>query len=70
MKDNVNNYWGSAPDKGSLTGPILGPLNASTLDAIHGSHDIHARANTDNFWLSSLGSAGAVRVPSLSGNVD
>jgi glucan 1,3-beta-glucosidase len=58
MKDNVNNYFGTAPDKGSLTGPVLGTLNESTLAAIHG--DKHARQNSDNYWLSSLGSAGKV----------
>lgn len=64
MKDNVNNYFGSAPDKGSMTGPILGALNATTLAEIHGGNDVHtveSRQNTDGFWLSSLGSEGQVR---------
>jgi glucan 1,3-beta-glucosidase len=60
MKDNVNNYFGTAPDKGSLTGPVLGALNGSTLAAIHG--DKHTRQNSDSFWLSSLASAGEVSI--------
>ncbi|KAE8399665.1 pectate lyase superfamily protein-domain-containing protein [Aspergillus pseudonomiae] len=56
MKDNVHNYFGSAPDRGSLTGPVLGPLNATMELALHGT--IHARDNGDNYWLSSLGSHG------------
>ena len=58
MKDNVHNYFGSAPDRGSLTGPVLGPLNATMELALHGT--IHARDNGDNYWLSSLGSHGQV----------
>lgn len=71
MKDNVNNYWGSAPDKGSLTGPVLGPLNGSTLGSMHGGNTTTAankvaRPNSDDFWLSSLGSAGKVSISVLS----
>jgi glucan 1,3-beta-glucosidase len=64
MKDNVNNYFGVAPDKGFLTGPVLGPLNASTLAHIHGhsnasSHHSNKRQDTgDPFWLADLGSMG------------
>jgi glucan 1,3-beta-glucosidase len=51
MKDNVNNFFGTAPDKGSLTGPVLGPLNSTVLNEIH--H--HAKVNTrqtpgDGYW--------------------
>lgn len=59
MKDNTNNFWGSAPDKGSLEGPILVPINESMLDSIHGG-EIRIRQNADSYWLSSLGSAGQV----------
>jgi glucan 1,3-beta-glucosidase len=60
MKDNVNNCFGTAPDKGSLTGPVFGTLNGSTLATIHG--DKHSRQNSDSYWLSSLGSAGEVSI--------
>lgn len=61
MKDNVNNYWGTAPDKGSMTGPILGSLNASTLSDIHGNNTETRRdTNSDDYWLSSLASSGQV----------
>jgi glucan 1,3-beta-glucosidase len=64
MKNNINNYWGVAPDKGSLTGPILAPLNSSELHDLHNGSastaGINARQNSDGFWLSSLGSAGTV----------
>jgi hypothetical protein len=61
MKDNVHNYFNAAPDKGSLKGPVLGPLNGSALAAVHGSEkQIHA--TTDSYWLSSVGSAGEVRI--------
>lgn len=63
MKDNINNYFGTAPDKGSMTGPILASLNSSTLAEIHGGNGlqtIESRQNTDDFWLSSLGSDGQV----------
>ncbi|KAH6647435.1 pectate lyase superfamily protein-domain-containing protein [Truncatella angustata] len=58
MKDNVNNYWGTAPDKGSMTGPVLGSLNESALEAIHGAKQ--ERDNSDDYWLSSLGSIGSM----------
>jgi glucan 1,3-beta-glucosidase len=64
MKNNINNYWGAAPDKGSLTGPVLEPLNSSMLSVLHSSNEslahIGARQNSDGYWLSSLGSAGTV----------
>jgi glucan 1,3-beta-glucosidase len=60
MKDNVNNYWGAAPDKGSLTGPVLGPLNATTLHDMHPGRQKMARDNSDSYWLSTLGKAGSV----------
>lgn len=61
MKDNVNNFFGSAPDHGSMVGPILGPMNASAISDMHGS--LHERdSDSDDFWLSSLGSNGQVRV--------
>ncbi|KAL2827770.1 pectate lyase superfamily protein-domain-containing protein [Aspergillus cavernicola] len=52
---DVNNYFGTAPDQGSLNGPILELLNASTLAEIHGT--IETRQG-DGYWLASLGSAG------------
>ncbi|KAI1735147.1 pectate lyase superfamily protein-domain-containing protein [Xylaria scruposa] len=55
MRDNVNNYFGTAPDQGSLNGPILGPLNASTLASIHGTTETR---QDDGYWLASLGSLG------------
>lgn len=63
MKDNVNNYWGTAPDKGSMTGPVLGPLNASTLSSIHGGNmNTRRDSDSDSYWLSSLASAGEVSI--------
>jgi glucan 1,3-beta-glucosidase len=56
MRDNVNNFFGSAPDKGSMTGPILRPLNATTEVKMH---DHTRRATTDDYWLSSLGPDGS-----------
>jgi len=64
MNNNINNQFGTAPDKGSMTGPILGPLNSSALTEIHGGN-LQARLNTDDFWLSTVGSAGQV-IPTLS----
>lgn len=54
MKDNVNNFYGTAPDRGRQKGPVLGSLNATT----HGL--MEASDNTDDYWLSSMGSAGVV----------
>ncbi|PYI31826.1 pectin lyase-like protein [Aspergillus indologenus CBS 114.80] len=54
MRDNVNNFFGSAPDQGSMTGPVLTPLNATADAKMH-----HARRSTDDYWLSSLGSDGS-----------
>ncbi|KAF5855169.1 hypothetical protein ETB97_009769 [Aspergillus alliaceus] len=56
MKDNVHNYFGSAPDHGSLTGPVLGPLNATILSSLQNT--LTAQYNGDGYWLSSLGSKG------------
>ena len=60
MQDNVNNYFGTAPDHGSLTGPVLGQTNVTR----HGTLRL-TEATADDYWLSSLGSAGQV---SLSGS--
>ncbi|OOF92665.1 glycoside hydrolase family 55 protein, partial [Aspergillus carbonarius ITEM 5010] len=54
MKDNVNNFYGTAPDRGRQKGPVLGSLNATT----HGL--MEASDNTDDYWLSSMGSAGVM----------
>lgn len=35
----MNNQYGTAPDKGTLKGPILEPLNASEYNTIHTIHD-------------------------------
>lgn len=59
MKDNVNNYFGTAPDHGSMKGPVLESLNSSMLVEIHGGK-LQGRANSDDYWLSTLGSAGQV----------
>ena len=59
MRDNVNNYWGTAPDKGSMKGPVLGHLNSSEVAAVH--KDVVNLTNSDDYWLSTLGSAGMVR---------
>ncbi|KAJ5201484.1 uncharacterized protein N7498_006147 [Penicillium cinerascens] len=57
MKDNVNNFFGSAPDHGSMAGPVLGPMNSSMITDMHGS--IHTRdSDSDDYWLSNLGSKG------------
>lgn len=59
MKDNVKNYFGTAPDKGSLNGPILGQLDSKTLSEIHHNSTYHAReSGGDGYWLSTLGSLG------------
>jgi hypothetical protein len=59
MRDNVNNYFGTAPDRGSMTGPVLVSANSSGPSSNHSM--IHARSNTDDYWLSSMGSEGKVR---------
>jgi hypothetical protein len=58
MKDNVNNYFGTAPDRGSMIGPVLGSINST--DSLFNNSRIHPRSNTDNYWLSSMGSEGKV----------
>jgi hypothetical protein len=58
MKDNVNNYFGSAPDRGSMKGPVLAPLNSTQLHNMHTK--IQSRSNTDDYWLSTMGSEGQV----------
>jgi hypothetical protein len=35
MKSNVNNQWGTAPDKGLFDGPILGPISPEDQSKIH-----------------------------------
>ncbi|KAI0103923.1 pectate lyase superfamily protein-domain-containing protein [Nemania sp. FL0031] len=55
MKDNVNNYWKSAPDKGTMNGPVLGSSNSSRIQGPNAAAD-----NSDSYWLSSLGSAGSM----------
>ncbi|KAI0410472.1 pectate lyase superfamily protein-domain-containing protein [Xylaria grammica] len=55
MKDNVNNYWKSAPDKGTMNGPVLASSNGSRVQAPKVTTD-----NSDDYWLSSLGSAGSM----------
>ncbi|KAI3333006.1 pectate lyase superfamily protein-domain-containing protein [Ustulina deusta] len=55
IRQDVNNYFGTAPDRGSLNGPILGPLNASALARIHGATETR---QDDGYWLASLGSLG------------
>lgn len=35
MKSNVNNQWGTAPDRGLFTGPILGPIPPEDRSKIH-----------------------------------
>lgn len=69
MKDNINNFWGTAPDKGSLAGPVLGPLNSTMLDDIHGGRKEARQDNSDDYWLSSLGSLGSVGSFSLRAQV-
>lgn len=39
MRDNVNNQYGTAPDKGTLQGPVLEAINASQYNIIHTTHD-------------------------------
>ncbi|KAI1076806.1 pectin lyase-like protein [Whalleya microplaca] len=66
MKNNINNREGTAPDKGVLTGPVLGPLNASILQAIHGGHhedssQAQKRQNTNcDSWICQLASKGGM----------
>ena len=63
MENNINNFFGTALDKGSMTGPILEPLDESTMDKISWTNQtLETRANTEDFWLSSLGSAGQVSI--------
>jgi hypothetical protein len=71
MKDNINNYFGSAPDAGVLAGPVLTPLNNSMLSEIHIVSNSSAPSSTtgettkekragDGYWLSTAGTAGKV----------
>jgi hypothetical protein len=65
MVNPILNGYDAVPDKGSLTGPILASLNTSELFDLHNGSastaGINTRQNSDNFWLSSLASAGTVR---------
>lgn len=63
MKSNVNNHFGTAPDKGSMNGPVLGLGNATTMSELHGV--VVQADNSDDYWLSSYGSAGQVGVFTL-----
>lgn len=58
MKDNVNNFFGSAPDKGSLTGPVLSPLNETMLHDIHSMNVSLEARSSGGYWLASVGSSG------------
>lgn len=58
MKDNANNYFGTAPDRGSMTGPVLGSINSTDLPS--NSSRLQSRSNTDDYWLSSMGGEGKV----------
>jgi glucan 1,3-beta-glucosidase len=58
MKDNVNNFFGSAPDKGSLTGPVLAPLSEKLLEEIYPSNSSLEARQSSSYWLASVGSAG------------
>ena len=58
MKDNANNYFGTAPDCGSMTGPVLGSINSTDLPS--NSSRLQSRSNTDDYWLSSMGGEGKV----------
>ncbi|KAM0260057.1 hypothetical protein ACHAQJ_002981 [Trichoderma viride] len=51
MRSNVNNQFGTAPDKGLFNGPILGPIPAKDLAKIH--HSPINRTLTQN--LSAFG---------------
>ncbi|PNP39417.1 hypothetical protein TGAMA5MH_08623 [Trichoderma gamsii] len=51
MRSNVNNQFGTAPDKGLFNGPILGPIPAKDLAKIH--HSSVNRTRTQN--LSAFG---------------
>ncbi|GFF54115.1 hypothetical protein IFM58399_09743 [Aspergillus lentulus] len=59
MKDNVNNFFGSTPDHGSMTGPVLGPVNSTVNGERHGLI-LAAKVSSDDYWLSSLGRAGSM----------
>ncbi|KAH6656455.1 pectate lyase superfamily protein-domain-containing protein, partial [Truncatella angustata] len=52
---DVNNFFKTAPDRGSLNGPILEPLNTSVLNQIHGTKETR---QDDSYWLASLGGVG------------
>ncbi|KAI0397046.1 pectate lyase superfamily protein-domain-containing protein [Xylariaceae sp. FL0594] len=56
MKDNVNNYWKSAPDKGSRRAPVLESPGGARIQTT--PDEGRTSASSDNYWLSSLGSAG------------
>ncbi|KAI9150678.1 Glucan 1,3-beta-glucosidase [Paramyrothecium foliicola] len=53
MKDNTNNQFGVAPDKGTLGEPVLKPRpsNGAAMRLMQAD-------NTDDYWLSSLGPLG------------
>ena len=64
MKDNVNNFFGVAPDHGTLTGPVLEPLNVAlpagpTKPSNTSSSPLQQpEATNDPFWLANVGSLG------------
>lgn len=62
MRDNVNNYFGTAPDKGTLDGPVLGtPGVGHQNDTRHADFLSQAsQSSSDDYWLSVLGSAGSM----------
>jgi hypothetical protein len=57
MVDNQHNYFGAAPDKGILNGPVTVAANVSeiliTTPELHNG-TLSARDNSDDFWLSSI----------------
>src|SRR3954463_1366726 len=59
MRDNINNKFGVAPDKGTIDGPAVDPLPGSPEPTPVTPASIAARAaNADQYWLSQLGPLG------------
>ncbi|KAI5868058.1 pectate lyase superfamily protein-domain-containing protein [Durotheca rogersii] len=70
-RDNTNNKFGAAPDKGVLKGPLLGPLDYYTIHNLHKNvpwlskipgnatgSQAPADIPKDEFWLADVGHNG------------
>ncbi|KAI1378301.1 pectin lyase-like protein [Hypoxylon crocopeplum] len=74
-RNDINNRFGTAPDKGILTGPVLGSLDDNLQNDLHRNspsligisqnasrRDPQHEAPFDDYWLSSLGFKGQMHL--------